>query len=285
MEMRDRDDPWLADRVAVLWEVHFSDVPRGYAIVTKFGSRARYRFGSICARNGVTLITINQLFANPIVPVYVVDATLGHELAHYAHGYGSGLPKRHAHAHRGGVVDKELEARGLGELYTRAAEWRAAYWDAFYEEVCGDIGLRRAARDASSRAMWDRWLCQPDRKNQSQLASCLVRVQERFHAASLSTSTLRVEWLCATMRQSALSYWYARERTLRIHSLAAHVKAPEYIIDFEIAYWLARLNVGGKWESVYATLRRAGMESVAQQALDWRKRSWTAFRNRHYPTE
>ncbi len=115
-----RDAEWLAERVRLLWENHFADVPTGFPITTRFGTRAQYRFGSISAQNGKTLILLNRLFADPFVPTFVVDATLAHELAHYAHGFGSGLPRLYAHAHRGGVVDKELEKRGLGELSARA---------------------------------------------------------------------------------------------------------------------------------------------------------------------
>src|SRR5947209_5320989 len=82
-----RNDAWLKDRVRLLWEMHFSDVPTGFPIVASFGTRAKYRFGSIMARNATTLITVNQLFRDPYVPTYVFDGTLVHGLAHYAHGF------------------------------------------------------------------------------------------------------------------------------------------------------------------------------------------------------
>ena len=89
-----RTDAWLTERVRLLREHHFADVPQGYPIVTRFSTRAKYRLGCICARNSTALIQVNRLYADPFVPVYVVDGTLAHELAHYAHGFGSGLPQR-----------------------------------------------------------------------------------------------------------------------------------------------------------------------------------------------
>src|SRR5205814_1734563 len=82
----------------------FPDVQQGYPITTRFGIRARNRFGSIGAQDKKTIIMVNRLFADPCVPTFVVDGTLVHELAHYAHGFGSGLPKLYSDPHRGGVV-------------------------------------------------------------------------------------------------------------------------------------------------------------------------------------
>src|SRR5207247_9633129 len=67
-----------------LREMHFADVPRGYPITTRFGIRARNRFGSIGSKDRQTIIMVNRLFADPIVPTFVVDGTIVHELAHYA---------------------------------------------------------------------------------------------------------------------------------------------------------------------------------------------------------
>src|SRR2546427_12688437 len=109
-----RDNLWLASRYRHLWSTYFLGARTGYPIDVKFGRSARYRYGSIFNRGRKCHILINGLFAHPEVPEYVVDATLVHELAHYVHGYASGLPKLHACPHRGGVIDKELERRGCG---------------------------------------------------------------------------------------------------------------------------------------------------------------------------
>jgi hypothetical protein len=277
-----RDDSWLTARVRLLREIHFADVPQGYPIVTRFGTRARYRFGSIAARNRQTIILINRLFADPYVPTFVVDGTLAHELAHYAHGFGSGLPRLYRDAHRGGVVDKELEKRGLGEVNARAEQWRKIYWDVFYDAQCDDLVARRASRTDEATARWQAFLMQPDRRTPTEL-------QARFgaHAARLGYAHMplpfRVEWLAATRRQTAPSYWFARERALRLHGLLADPRVPDQLVDFELAYWLARLSVGESWQAIHAALCRADLSAAAGEALDWRKRRWHAFRLRHHP--
>ena len=114
---------WLRERADCLWRTHFSDVPLGYPLEVGWGIRARHRFGSIAARNEKAVVRLNVLFAFPEVPESVIDAVLVHEFVHYAHGFGSGLPKRYRHPHRGGVIEKELTLRGLLAQDVRADEW------------------------------------------------------------------------------------------------------------------------------------------------------------------
>src|SRR5918912_973139 len=128
-----RDHAWLQARFRHLWDTYYSDARIGYPIEVKFGRSARYRYGSIYNTGRQCRITINGLFAHPEIPEYVVDATLAHELAHYVHGYGSGLPKLHSHPHRGGVIDKEMQRRGCFFLEEKAGAWRRENWQSFYE--------------------------------------------------------------------------------------------------------------------------------------------------------
>jgi len=278
-----RDDAWLAERLRLLWDMHFADVPVGYPITTRFGTRAQYRFGSISARNGQTLIAINQLFADPFVPSYVVDATLAHELAHYAHGFNSGLPRLHRHAHRGGVVDNELEKRGLGELSAKAEQWREAHWDAFYAARCSDLLARHTARSDQASRAWERFLMQPDRRLEAELQGRLTLLAPRLGFAADAPLPFGVEWLRATRRQTGLSYWYARSRVVRLHGLLSDRRIPGVVVDFELAYWLARRVAGERWQVVHGALCAAGLASVAEEALRWRRHAWTAFCNRHHP--
>lgn len=124
---RFRTNQWLADYLQELYLTHFTDVPIPNKLVVKFGRKSRNRFGSIIAKPDpetkklVTYITINQLFRDPDVPDYVIGATLLHEFAHYAHGFHSPLPRKHKHPHRGGVVNKEIIARG-GESFLKQQE-------------------------------------------------------------------------------------------------------------------------------------------------------------------
>lgn len=277
-----RDDAWLLDRTLLLREMHFADVAQGYPIVARFGIRARYRYGSIAAREGKSLILVNQLFAEPFVPTFVVDATLGHELAHYAHGFGSGLPRLYNDPHRGGVVDKELEKRGLGEISAKAEQWRATCWDAFYTEQCADILARRAARTNHTDAKWDTLLLRPDARTEEDLQGRLAVMGKKFGFAE-DMLPYEVEWLRATRRQKGLSYWFPEEGVVRVHGLLADRRVPAPILDFELAYWLARLTYGAKWTTVHRALCRTGLDGIAEESLRWRRHAWTAFCNRNHP--
>jgi hypothetical protein len=42
------------------------------------------------------------------------------------------LPRRYEHPHRGGVVLRELQERGLGEEYDLYREWIRDHWESFY---------------------------------------------------------------------------------------------------------------------------------------------------------
>ena len=277
-----RNDAWLMERVALLRENHFADVPQGFPIVAKFGSRARYRFGSIAARNGRTIILINSLFAAPDVPIYVVDATIGHELAHYAHGFGSGLPKKYAHAHRGGVVDKELEARGLGELSAKAEQWRKAHWEEFHLTQCDDLTEQKTQKQAALELRWEMLLARPQSRSEAELCGRLNLLLPKF-GIKPEACDFTVEWLRATPRQAGLSYWFAAERVLRLHGLLADRRVPGVVLDFELAYWIARRAAGAKWQNVHFALCNAGLEKTAEEALRWRNHAWTQFCNRNHP--
>jgi hypothetical protein len=276
-----RDEAWLAERVRLLWEHHFADVPVGYPITVGFGSRARNRFGSIAARNKQAVIRVNRLYADPDVPTYVVDETLAHELAHYAHGFGSGLPQLHTHAHRGGVVDRELEKRGLGELNAKAEAWRKANWAAFYAARCPDLTARRANRQEAVCERWERFLRRSGNRSEADLSAMLATLSRTFRLAP--SPPMRVEWLRANTRQTALSYWFAKESLTRVHGLLADPRVPQSVIELELAYWLLRRNLGGSWGRIEAALRQAGREQTTREALRWRQRAWTAFRRRNHP--
>lgn len=279
----ERDDDWLAERVRLLWENHFRDVPVGLPIVTRFGSRAKYRFGSIAARDGKCLILINRLFADPFVPTFVVDGTLAHELAHYAHGFGSGLPRLHEHAHKGGVVDRELEKRGLGDMERKAEQWRKACWETFYAERCGDLTARHAARAEFHADRWETFLSRSECRTEAELQTRLTALRLRLGDGGDTPAPFAAVWLHATAKQAGLSYWFKSDRTVRIHGLLADRRVPAAVLDFELIYWLARLKAGRNWQTILATLRAAGLESTMEAALRWRRHAWTTFRRRHHP--
>lgn len=275
-----RDDDWLAERVSLLRQIHFADVPQGYPITTRFGIRARNRFGSIGAKAKRTIILVNRLFADTVVPTYVVDGTLAHELAHYAHGYGSGLPLLYKDPHRGGIVDKELDRRGLGQINEKAEHWRKTYWDDFYLARCADLDARRMARAESVNQKWSLVLNRAGSRSEAELRSRLSRMSPQF---GFSEPPYRAEWLRATARQTAPSYWFSQSRTVRVHGLLADARVPLAVLEYEIGYWLARRAVGDNPHRIHQALCLAGLDTAAGEAVQWRRRSWNAFRTRNHP--
>ena len=129
-----RDNKYLAERIEYLWEEYFSDCPRLNEIKIKFGPKCFIRLGSIRSCNHKddnsfdTLILVNGHYKNPIIPSYVIDATIVHELVHYIHGVSSPLPAKSKFPHRCGAVDKEFKKRNLEELATLENNWLKKYW-------------------------------------------------------------------------------------------------------------------------------------------------------------
>jgi hypothetical protein len=141
-----RDNDWLIDRLAEIWYRHFSDVTQLNEIIIVFGRKSRTRLGSIGmpgwqdqtkrltyaghkrVATGTSVITITGYFADPRVPSYVVDATIGHELVHYAHGFHSPHPQRYQHPHQGNIVNQELEQRGMAPILKEQQQWLKQEW-------------------------------------------------------------------------------------------------------------------------------------------------------------
>ncbi len=126
-----RDSVWLKAQLLGLLESAYADLPRPNPIQIVFGRAARGRFGSIRLVQGVSVITINGHFRNEAVPEQVVQATIAHELAHYAHGFSSLLPRKYAHPHEGGVIDLEFRKRGLHLLGAFERTWTRSHWRDF----------------------------------------------------------------------------------------------------------------------------------------------------------
>jgi hypothetical protein len=145
-----RDNNYLEDRLYLLWENHFADVPRKNLVLIKFGKGSKRQLGSIkWVRQGtgvktllrkrvdeykvqddkrISLITITKYFKDERVPDYVVDGTIAHELVHYVHGFHSPLKQLYKHPHKGGIVKKELVKRGLGQVHRDAEIWLKKEW-------------------------------------------------------------------------------------------------------------------------------------------------------------
>lgn len=131
-----RDNTWLKTELERMWQKHFWDVPRRNPIDAAFGQPWPTRLALIILgeETQISYIRLNALLRVLGVPGFVITITLAHELAHYAHGFGSLLPRKYTHPHEGGVINKELQERGLGHLLAPYAEWVTKYWDSFYME-------------------------------------------------------------------------------------------------------------------------------------------------------
>ena len=276
-----RTESWLAERIELIWKLHFSNVRRISPIVCNFGIVGKNRFGSISLRNGASVIRLNRLFADPELPLFVLDETLAHELVHYAHGFGSKLPRLYADPHRGGVIDLEMEKRGLTPLHLRAEEWRKAHWDAFHSRKLPGASLRKKARNDVNQTLWDRFLTGKDFRKLETLQMRLEEIASGFGFADAPPFDL--EWLYASTRQTGLSYSYPKEEIVRIHGVAASRLTPDYVIDFELAYWVAREAVGGNWRSIENVLHAAGYKETTLQAIAWRNSQWNRVRIRLHP--
>jgi hypothetical protein len=133
-----RNDTYLERRLKRIWKKYFRDVPCLNKVEIKFGRRAQKRLGSIREifytrdnKKFDTLILINGHFKDPSVPDFIIDATIAHELCHYAQGFASPLPQLSSFPHRGGLVEEELVNRNLGELVLSETDWLNKNWTTF----------------------------------------------------------------------------------------------------------------------------------------------------------
>ena len=131
-----RNQKWLQNLLEEMWEKYFSDVEPLNQVEVKFSRVAKTRLGSIRMKRDKksSVILINGLFQDPLIPRQVVEGVLAHEIVHYVHGFSSPLKQKFRHPHRGGVVKKEMFARGLEHQYRVEKQWTKANWR---KEICG----------------------------------------------------------------------------------------------------------------------------------------------------
>lgn len=145
-----RDNQYLENRLYFLWENFFADVPRKNLVLIKFGKSSARQLGSIkwatertkintiikskrdehevADDKRISVITITKLFQKEDIPEYIIDSTIAHELVHYTHGFHSPLERLYNHPHKGNIVGKELQKRGLGDMYKQSKRWLKANW-------------------------------------------------------------------------------------------------------------------------------------------------------------
>jgi hypothetical protein len=129
-----RDERWLREEVDDVWARYFPDTPRVNSVDVAWQRPWKRRLGVISLSHDerTTRIGLNCLLARPEVPYCVALITIAHELVHYAHGFGSPLPRKYPHPHRGNVVVRELKARGLAHVHDEYLEWIDQHWWSFY---------------------------------------------------------------------------------------------------------------------------------------------------------
>lgn len=125
-----RSATWLEAQLQDFLKGSFADLEVCNRLEIHWGRAAQRRFGSIKMSRDqrVSTITINGLFRDESIPEQIIQATLAHELAHYAHGFSSPLPRKYKSPHAGGVIDRELRKRGLGLLSAYEKQWTKNHW-------------------------------------------------------------------------------------------------------------------------------------------------------------
>ncbi|MDD3474513.1 MAG: hypothetical protein PHP08_01250 [Candidatus Dojkabacteria bacterium] len=133
-----------------VWEEYFNDIPRKNFVLTKFGKYSKRQLGCIKYAseytkvktllkkyeedinlqdvNSVSIILLTKYFMSDSVPEFLLISTLSHEICHYAHGFHSPLERKYKYPHKGGVVTKEMQSRGLGEMLNQSEEWLKENW-------------------------------------------------------------------------------------------------------------------------------------------------------------
>jgi len=123
------DNHFLRERFLEIYRRYFSDIQLKNKVVLRFGRKTKTRLGSIMLnRKKESIVTINGLFRDPQVPVFMIDATLAHEFVHYLHGFSSEKEQLYSYPHRGGIVDRELKKRGLAEILLKQKIWLKEEW-------------------------------------------------------------------------------------------------------------------------------------------------------------
>ncbi len=129
-----RDQEWLENMLADIWYKYFREVRQDNDVRIVYGRKAKRRLGSISLDRKdmkTSVITINPIYQDIEIPEFVVEATIVHEMTHYAHGFNSPLEQKQKHPHSGGVIRREFAERGLEDLYLQQKQWLKDNWSGF----------------------------------------------------------------------------------------------------------------------------------------------------------
>ncbi|MDD5178401.1 MAG: hypothetical protein PHT54_03945 [Candidatus Nanoarchaeia archaeon] len=130
-----RDNSFLAERLDQIWKLLFPELERKNNVLIRFKGNWRNKFGHIkLLKSKDTEIAINGFFKNEVIPEYIIDLTIAHELIHYMHGFNSPHEKKYRHPHQGNIVNKELVKRGFGEMLRKEKEFIKNDWPGMVKE-------------------------------------------------------------------------------------------------------------------------------------------------------
>lgn len=146
-----RDNIWLKKRLNFFLQNYFSDINLKNKLLIFFGRRARARLGSIQfnPKTRQTVIRITAFFRDKKIPQYVVDATIIHELIHYAHGFSSPLPQAFRYPHQGGIIKTEITKRGLAAYHLKSKIWLKKKWPNYVKSKTKFKRIRKRRRRVS----------------------------------------------------------------------------------------------------------------------------------------
>ena len=134
-----RDNYWLGKRLEQIWQLLYPDVPKQNNVMVRFKGGWKNKFGHIAKKGNDSEIAVNGLFKNELVPEYIIDITLAHELAHYSHGFNSPLPRKFKYPHKNNVVNRELLKRGFGHWIRMERSFLKKDWPGIYKQLKGEL--------------------------------------------------------------------------------------------------------------------------------------------------
>ena len=140
-----RNNSWLEGKLQSIVADYFADIEFKNRLTIRFSKRSRRQLGCIAKKHPSSIlgrlkgefeseIRINGLFRDEIIPEYVVEGTIIHELCHYAHGFSSPLPQKLKFPHQGGAIKHEMIKRGAGDIYLAEKKWLKANWQKYLQE-------------------------------------------------------------------------------------------------------------------------------------------------------
>jgi predicted metal-dependent hydrolase len=110
------------------------EISEDVKIKITWGRAAKRILGSVRLKNGISVIKISKYLGDPKVPEFVLEEVILHELIHIKTGHGSVTEKKYKHAHRGGIIKKEMAQVGHEDLYLKSNAWLKENWFSYLKQ-------------------------------------------------------------------------------------------------------------------------------------------------------